>query len=104
VAPQRPTLSKRWDRVAFGTEIGTAYSKLTDLLDQRRRLTAQALAATASRHPAPSGDGRTGQFLGSHLAERLVRRGAAKCSTPNIGVPQYCGWLLLCVLRHWRAT
>ena len=47
MAPQRPTLSKRWDRVAFGTEIGTAYSELTDPLDQRRRLTTQSVKAAA---------------------------------------------------------
>ena len=41
------TLSERWDLVAFGTEIGTAYSELTDPLDQRRRLTAQSIRAAA---------------------------------------------------------
>ncbi|MFE5036177.1 bifunctional lysylphosphatidylglycerol synthetase/lysine--tRNA ligase LysX [Streptomyces sp. NPDC056683] len=40
-----PRLAERWDLVAFGTELGTAYSELTDPLEQRRRLTAQSLLA-----------------------------------------------------------
>ncbi|MDQ2851023.1 MAG: bifunctional lysylphosphatidylglycerol synthetase/lysine--tRNA ligase LysX [Actinomycetota bacterium] len=42
-----PALSERWDLVAFGAEIGTAYSELVDPVDQRARLTAQSLAAAA---------------------------------------------------------
>lgn len=38
-------LSERWDLVVFGMELGTAYSELTDPLEQRRRLTAQSLKA-----------------------------------------------------------
>uniref|UniRef100_A0AAU2UYH9 Lysine--tRNA ligase n=1 Tax=Streptomyces sp. NBC_00003 TaxID=2903608 RepID=A0AAU2UYH9_9ACTN len=40
-----PRLAERWDLVAFGTELGTAYSELTDPIEQRRRLTAQSLLA-----------------------------------------------------------
>jgi lysyl-tRNA synthetase class 2 len=40
-----PRLAERWDLVAFGVELGTAYSELTDPLEQRRRLTAQSLLA-----------------------------------------------------------
>jgi len=40
-----PRLAERWDLVAFGTEIGTAYSELVDPLEQRDRLTAQSLLA-----------------------------------------------------------
>ncbi|RJK96053.1 bifunctional lysylphosphatidylglycerol synthetase/lysine--tRNA ligase LysX [Vallicoccus soli] len=40
-----PRLAERWDLVAFGTEIGTAYSELTDPVEQRARLTAQSLLA-----------------------------------------------------------
>ncbi|MFF3141128.1 amino acid--tRNA ligase-related protein, partial [Streptomyces sp. NPDC057927] len=40
-----PRLAERWDLVAFGTELGTAYSELTDPVEQRRRLTAQSLRA-----------------------------------------------------------
>lgn len=40
-----PRLAERWDLVAFGTEIGTAYSELVDPVEQRRRLTAQSLLA-----------------------------------------------------------
>jgi len=42
-----PALAERWDLVAFGTELGTAYSELVDPIDQRRRLTAQSLKAAA---------------------------------------------------------
>jgi lysyl-tRNA synthetase class 2 len=40
-------LSERWDLVAFGAEIGTAYSELIDPIDQRERLTTQSLLAAA---------------------------------------------------------
>jgi lysyl-tRNA synthetase, class II len=40
-----PRLAEKWDLVAFGTEIGTAYSELADPLEQRARLTAQSLLA-----------------------------------------------------------
>ena len=40
-------LSERWDLVAFGMEIGTAYSELTDPIEQRARLTEQSLRAAA---------------------------------------------------------
>ncbi|KUL48449.1 lysine--tRNA ligase [Streptomyces sp. NRRL F-4489] len=40
-----PRVAERWDLVAFGTELGTAYSELTDPVEQRRRLTAQSLLA-----------------------------------------------------------
>lgn len=42
-----PKLSERWDLVAWGAELGTAYSELIDPIDQRRRLTEQSLAAAA---------------------------------------------------------
>ncbi|RVW02095.1 bifunctional lysylphosphatidylglycerol synthetase/lysine--tRNA ligase LysX [Rhodococcus xishaensis] len=43
-----PTLTgvaAKWDLVAWGTELGTAYSELTDPIEQRRRLTGQSLLA-----------------------------------------------------------
>jgi lysyl-tRNA synthetase class 2 len=40
-----PRLAERWDLVAFGAEIGTAYSELIDPVEQRSRLTAQSLLA-----------------------------------------------------------
>jgi lysyl-tRNA synthetase class 2 len=40
-----PRLAERWDLVAFGTEIGTAYSELIDPVEQRARFTAQSLLA-----------------------------------------------------------
>jgi lysyl-tRNA synthetase class 2 len=40
-----PRLAERWDLVAFGMEIGTAYSELVDPIEQRRRLTAQSVLA-----------------------------------------------------------
>ena len=42
-----PGLAERWDLVVAGMEIGTAYSELTDPLDQRARLTEQSLKAAA---------------------------------------------------------
>jgi lysyl-tRNA synthetase class 2 len=38
-----PLLAERWDLVALGREIGTAYSELVDPVEQRRRLTEQAM-------------------------------------------------------------
>ncbi len=48
-APHRsvPGLTERWDLVANTMEIGTAYSELSDPLEQRRRLTEQSLKAAA---------------------------------------------------------
>ncbi len=40
-----PRMAERWDLVAFGSEIGTAYSELVDPVEQRSRLTAQSLLA-----------------------------------------------------------
>ncbi|MDG3014334.1 bifunctional lysylphosphatidylglycerol synthetase/lysine--tRNA ligase LysX [Speluncibacter jeojiensis] len=40
-----PGVAERWDLVAYGVELGTAYSELTDPIDQRRRLTEQSLLA-----------------------------------------------------------
>jgi lysyl-tRNA synthetase class 2 len=40
-----PRLAERWDLVAFGNEIGTAYSELIDPVEQRARFTAQSLLA-----------------------------------------------------------
>ena len=45
--PGEPRLAERWDLVAWGAELGTAYSELTDPLDQRDRLTLQSLLAAA---------------------------------------------------------
>jgi lysyl-tRNA synthetase class 2 len=41
-----PRLAERWDLVAFGAEIGTAYSELIDPVEQRARLRAQSLLAS----------------------------------------------------------
>jgi lysyl-tRNA synthetase, class II len=51
-----PRLAERWDLVAFGSEIGTAYSELTDPVEQRRRLTEQSLKAAAGDPEAMSLD------------------------------------------------
>jgi lysyl-tRNA synthetase class 2 len=40
-----PRLAERWDLVAFGAELGTAYSELIDPVEQRRRLTEQSMRA-----------------------------------------------------------
>jgi len=42
-----PGLVERWDLVVAGMEVGTAYSELTDPVDQRARLTKQSLKAAA---------------------------------------------------------
>ena len=41
----RPGVAERWDLVAWGVELGTAYSELTDPVEQRRRLEEQSLLA-----------------------------------------------------------
>ncbi|WP_347350783.1 bifunctional lysylphosphatidylglycerol synthetase/lysine--tRNA ligase LysX [Intrasporangium sp.] len=43
----RPGLVERWDLVIGGMEIGTAYTELTDPVEQRSRLTRQSLRAAA---------------------------------------------------------
>ncbi len=45
--PSEPRLAERWDLVAWGSELGTAYTELIDPLEQRERLTAQSLLAAA---------------------------------------------------------
>jgi lysyl-tRNA synthetase, class II len=39
-------VAERWDLVAWGVELGTAYSELTDPVEQRRRLQGQSLLAS----------------------------------------------------------
>jgi lysyl-tRNA synthetase class 2 len=39
-------VAERWDLVAWGVELGTAYSELTDPIEQRRRLQEQSLLAS----------------------------------------------------------
>lgn len=38
-------LAERWDLVAFGAEVGTAYTELNDPIEQRKRLSEQSLLA-----------------------------------------------------------
>ncbi|ALG83327.1 bifunctional lysylphosphatidylglycerol synthetase/lysine--tRNA ligase LysX [Gordonia phthalatica] len=38
-------VAERWDLVAWGVELGTAYTELTDPVEQRRRLTEQSILA-----------------------------------------------------------
>ncbi len=45
--PSDPRVAERWDLVAWGAEIGTAYTELIDPIDQRARLVAQSLLAAA---------------------------------------------------------
>ncbi|WP_432992097.1 bifunctional lysylphosphatidylglycerol synthetase/lysine--tRNA ligase LysX [Dactylosporangium sp. CA-233914] len=42
-----PRVAERWDLVAYGMELATAYSELIDPTEQRARLTAQSLKAAA---------------------------------------------------------
>ena len=41
----RPGVAERWDLVAWGVELATAYSELTDPVEQRRRLEQQSMLA-----------------------------------------------------------
>lgn len=43
--PDEPLTAQRWDLVACGMELGTAYTELADPLEQRKRLTEQSLKA-----------------------------------------------------------
>lgn len=51
-----PRLAERWDLVAWGMELGTAYTELTDPGEQRKRFTAQSLRAAAGDPEAMSLD------------------------------------------------
>lgn len=53
---QDPALAERWDLVAFGMELGTAYTELTDPAEQRARFTEQSLAAAGGDPEAMSLD------------------------------------------------
>ncbi|MBP1161384.1 lysyl-tRNA synthetase class 2 [Rhodococcus sp. PvR044] len=50
--PTIPGVAAKWDLVAWGVELGTAYSELTDPVDQRRRLTEQSLLAAGGDEEA----------------------------------------------------
>jgi len=50
--PRKPGVAAKWDLVAWGVELGTAYSELTDPLDQRARLTEQSLLAAGGDEEA----------------------------------------------------
>ncbi|CAJ1582412.1 bifunctional lysylphosphatidylglycerol synthetase/lysine--tRNA ligase LysX [[Mycobacterium] wendilense] len=52
----KPGVAERWDLVAWGVELGTAYSELTDPVEQRRRLQAQSLLAAGGDPEAMSLD------------------------------------------------
>ncbi|GAA4484787.1 bifunctional lysylphosphatidylglycerol synthetase/lysine--tRNA ligase LysX [Rhodococcus olei] len=50
--PTIPGVAAKWDLVAWGIELGTAYSELTDPIDQRTRLTEQSLLAAGGDEEA----------------------------------------------------
>ncbi len=50
--PTKPLVAAKWDLVAWGIELGTAYSELTDPIDQRARLTEQSLLAAGGDEEA----------------------------------------------------
>ena len=56
LARRDPRLAERWDLVAWGMELGTAYTELTDPGEQRKRFTAQSLRAAAGDPEAMSLD------------------------------------------------
>jgi len=47
-----PQLAEKWDLVAFGTEIATAHTELTDPVEQRRRLELQSMHAAGGNPEA----------------------------------------------------
>ena len=49
-------LAEKWDLVGFGMELGTAYTELTDPIEQRKRFEEQSLAAAAGDPEAMSID------------------------------------------------
>ncbi len=50
--PTIPGVAAKWDLVAWGIELGTAYSELTDPVDQRQRLTEQSMLAAGGDEEA----------------------------------------------------
>lgn len=50
--PRKPGVAAKWDLVAWGVELGTAYSELTDPVEQRARLTRQSLLAAGGDEEA----------------------------------------------------
>lgn len=78
---QDPRLAERWDLVAFGMELGTAYTELTDPMDQRERFTQQSLAAAAGDPEAMSIDE---QFLSD------LEMGLAPTGGLGLGVDRLC--------------
>ena len=108
-----PRLAERWDLVAFGAELGTAYSELVDPVEQRRRLTEQSLLAAggdpeamqldedfllALEHAMPPSGGLglgvdrlvmtlTGQSIRETLAFPLLRARSGPRSRPSRGRP-----------------
>lgn len=78
---QDPRLAERWDLVAFGMELGTAYTELTDPVDQRERFTQQSLAAAAGDPEAMSIDE---QFLSD------LEMGLAPTGGLGLGVDRLC--------------
>lgn len=55
-------IAERWDLVAWGVELGTAYSELTDPVEQRRRLQ----GSRCSRQAVTPGDGTRRRFPAGH--------------------------------------
>ncbi|MFD6859283.1 bifunctional lysylphosphatidylglycerol synthetase/lysine--tRNA ligase LysX [Rhodococcus sp. NPDC060090] len=50
--PRKRGVAAKWDLVAWGIELGTAYSELTDPIDQRARLTEQSRLAAGGDEEA----------------------------------------------------
>ena len=48
----RAGVAERWDLVAWGVELATAYSELTDPVEQRRRLLQQSMLAAGGDQEA----------------------------------------------------
>ena len=70
----RRGVAERWDLVAWGVELGTAYSELTDPVEQRRRLQQQSMLAAGGDPEA------------MELDEDFLQAMGTRCPRPGPGV------------------
>lgn len=88
---QEPLTAQRWDLVACGMELGTAYSELSDPLEQRERLTKQSLLAAG-------GDPEAMEVDEGFLA--ALEFGMPPTGGLGIGIDRLVMFLLQCSIRE----